>query len=135
MNSLTLARGCLIVACMLLLFETSLGCFYVLGIGFSTMNDVILDLCLTMAFPVFLISLRSVRGAAVSLWIFFAIQWIEICSGSSPHLVNPLAWIHGSFLFAAAILVSISDWILSWSRDDKRPLGLLGVFGAGSSRL
>jgi hypothetical protein len=133
---LSLIKGSLMVAGILLLFETLLGCVYVLGIGFSTVHDVITDLCLTMAFPVFLISLRSVCGSAIGLWIFFAIQWIDVCSNRRPPgFVNPLAWIHGDFLFAAAILVSVSAWILSRVQEGKRSPGLLDMFGAGGLHL
>jgi hypothetical protein len=113
-HNLLLAKCSLIVAGILLLYETLLGCFYVLGIGFSTKADVILDLCLTMAFPIFLICLRSVRGAAIGLWVFFAIQWIDICFGKwPPAFVNPLAWVHGAILFISTVLVSLSAWTLS----------------------
>ena len=122
-------KGCLIVAGILLLLETLLGCLYVLGIGFSTIKDVILDLCLTMAFPVFLISLLSVRGAAIGLWIFFVVQWIDTCCGKWPPVfVNPLAWAHGNLSFASAILVSISAWLLSQEHDIKPSAGLVNLF-------
>lgn len=133
MNARTvmLTKGGLIVAGVLLLLETLLGCVYVLGIGFSTVHDVITDLCLTMAFPVFLISLRSIRGSAIGLWVFFAIQWINVCSNKRPSgFVNPLSWIHGDLLFTAAILVSVSALILCRVQNGKRSSRLLDVFGA-----
>jgi hypothetical protein len=130
---LVLTKSGLIVAGVLLLFETLLGCVYVLGIGFSTVHDVITDLCLTMAFPVFLISLRSVRGAAIGLWIFFAVQWIDICSNKMPPgFVNPLGWIHGDLLLASAILVGLSAWLLSQRQGAKRAEGLLDVLRAAA---
>ncbi len=130
MNARTLAltKCGLIVAGVLLLFETLLGCVYVLGTGFSTVHDLITDVCLTMAFPVFLISLRSIPGAAIGLWIFFAIQWIDICSNKRPPgFVNPLAWAHGVLLLVSAILVSFSAWLLLRMRDTDRTTRLLNV--------
>lgn len=130
-RTVAVAKGGLIVAGILLLIETLLGCVYVLGIGFSTTHDVITDLCLTMAFPVFLISLRSIRGGAIGLWVFFALQWIDVCSNRTPPgFVNPLAWIHGDLLFAAAILVSVSALMLCRVQNGKRSSRLLDVFGA-----
>jgi hypothetical protein len=133
-RTLALARITLKTAGSLLLLETALGSAYVIGIGFSTTKAVILDLCLTMAFPVFLISLLSVRRAAVGLWIFFAIQWIDICCAKwPPVLVNPLGWTHGILLFAGAILVSMSAWILMSSRDGKGPAKLLDVLNTAKT--
>ena len=110
-RTLVLTKGCLIVAGILLLFETLLGCVYVLGIGFSSLHDLFTDLCVTMAFPVFLITLRSVRAGAIGLWIFFVVQWIDVCSNRNPPgFVNPLGWLHGDFLLISAVLVSISAW-------------------------
>lgn len=127
-RTLTLARISLLVAGSLLLLETLLGCVYVLGIGFSTTKGVILDLCLTMAFPVFLVSLVSLRGAAGGLWVFFVIQWIDICFNQKPPgLVNPLGWAHGDLLFVAAILVSLSAWMISGVQGGKGPATLLDV--------
>jgi hypothetical protein len=135
-RTVVLAKGGLIVAGILLLIETLLGCVYVLGIGFSTTHDVFTDLCLTMAFPVFLLSLRSIRGSAIGLWIFFVIQWIDVCSNKiPPGFVNPLAWIHGQFLFTAAILVSVSAWMLLRVQNGKRSPRLLDVFGASGLHL
>jgi hypothetical protein len=101
---------------------------YVLGIGFSTTKDVLLDLCLTMAFPIYFFCLVSLRGAAAGLWTFFFIQWIDICFAKWPPVfVNPLGWAHGDLLFAAAILVSLSAWMISRNQGSERPATLLDV--------
>jgi hypothetical protein len=127
-RTLVLARISLLVAGSLLLLETLIGCVYVLGIGFSTTKDVLLDLCLTMAFPIYFFSLVSLRGAAAGLWTFFFIQWIDICFAKWPPVfVNPLGWAHGDLLFAAAILVSLSAWMISRNQGGERPATLLDV--------
>lgn len=126
-----LAKASLILAGILLLLESLLGCIYVLGIGFSTLHEVLTDLCLTLAFPIYLVSLVSLRGAAISLWVFFAIQWIDVCSNRNPPgFVNPFAWVHGDFLFAAAILVSFSAWAASSALDQRSRPRMSSLLGA-----
>ena len=69
-----LAKLCLGIAGTLLLLETLLGMVYMAGIGFDTLPDILTDLCLTMAFPIFLIGLSFLRTASIALWIFFLAQ-------------------------------------------------------------
>jgi hypothetical protein len=128
-RALLSAKICLTAAAFLLLYESLLGCIYVLGIGFSTAHDLLTDFSVTMAFPVFLISLWSVRGAAIGLWTFFALQWIDICSNKvPPGFVNPFGWLHGNFLFISAILVSISAFLLLKVHGKGRPVSLLKAY-------
>ena len=123
-----LVRISLLFAGSMVLLETLLGCIYVLGIGFSTTKNVILDLCLTMALPIYLFSLVSLRKAAVGLWVFFVVQSIDICFNQKPPaFVNPLGWAHGDLLFAAAILVSLSTWMISRVKGGAGPATLLDV--------
>ena len=68
---------CLLLAGAILLFESIFGFYAVLGIGFSSLSDVVTDLCLTLAFPIYLLSTFSIRIATVGLWLFFAAQWIN----------------------------------------------------------
>ena len=42
-----------------MLSESAFGAFAVLGVGVSSLGDICLDLCLTMAFPIYLIALRE----------------------------------------------------------------------------
>jgi hypothetical protein len=130
-RSLMLARVSLLFAGSMLLLETLLGCIYVLGIGFSTTKNIILDLCLTLAFPIYLFCLVSLRTAAVGLWVFFAVQSIDICFNQKPTgFVNPLGWAHGDLLFAAAILVSLSIWMISRVKGGAGPATLSDVLNA-----
>jgi hypothetical protein len=119
-QSVQFAKSCLIVAGILLMLETMLGCIYMLGIGFSSTRDIAMILCLTMALPVYLIRFFSLRGAAISLWAFFAIQWITVCTIDKPHFVNPFGWAHGNLSFVGAVLVSLSTWMLSRIDDHKK---------------
>jgi len=128
---LALIRSCLGIAGLLLLTETLLGALYVLGIGFGSVSDILTDLCLTMAFPIFLIGFASLRIAAVILWAFFLAQWVN--SGlynphSGIHISNPLDWFHGIALFIGATLVSFSVWNLSRSLAEQGTHSLRTVF-------
>lgn len=108
-----------------------LGCIYVLGIGFGNAHDIVMDLCLTMAFPVYLIGFASLRGASFSLWVFFVIQWGVICFIDKPlRFVNPFGWAHGNLSFAGAVLVSLSTWILSRMEGSNVPDTLPGIMDA-----
>jgi hypothetical protein len=108
------AQVFLLVAGILLLLETMLGCVYVLGIGFDSARDIGLDLCLTIAFPIYLLGFRSLRGASVGLWIFFVLQSAYISlNAKSVRLVNPLGWAHGDLLLSAAVLVSAATGMLN----------------------
>jgi hypothetical protein len=82
----------------------------VLGIGYSTAQDIILDLCLTMSFPIFLISFRNRTIALVGLWIFFAAQWADMDLDllSRPRLLNPLNDWHSDVLFSGIIFFTIA---------------------------
>ncbi len=125
-NNVVFARLCLLISGIMLLGETLLGCIYVLGIGFSTTRDIITDLCLTMAFPVFLTCFKSLKLAVCGLWSFFLIQWMDVCCNrATPGFTNPLGWLHGDLLFASSIMVTIALTLLS-SRDDKRSPATFG---------
>jgi len=109
-----LARFCLVVAGAFFLFETGFGCIAVLGVGFSSALAVVLDLCLTLPFPVFLIGLRSITGSAIGLWILFAARWAVTCMVSvPPRIVNPLGSPHNLVFLGCTILVSFSGWLVS----------------------
>jgi hypothetical protein len=81
----------------------------VLGVGFDTLQDVLLDLSLTMAFPIFLVARWSRRIALVGIWIFFVAQWLDTCSvGVPPRLISPISDWHGTTLFVGIILFTIA---------------------------
>jgi hypothetical protein len=131
--SLKMVIVLLTVAGVLLLLESLLGCFYVLGIGFATPRDVLLDLCLTMAFPIYLLCLFSLWVSSVGLWLFFALQWLNTGFDSSHPgyvFVNPFGWLHGDFSFLAAVLVSFSTWALWRLYDGDAPGSFLDVLQA-----
>ena len=107
---LSVSRTLFGVAGIIFLGETLYGCIAVLGIGFNTMQDSLLDLSLTMAFPIFLVSFRHRNIALLGLWIFFVAQWINLCLVSRPPtLLNPFDGLHGNILFAGIILFTIAD--------------------------
>jgi hypothetical protein len=101
----------MLLAGAILLLESIFGCYAVLGIGFSSLRDVATDLCLTLAFPIYLLSIFSIRIATIGLWLFFAAQWINMCLVSRPPtLISPLDGVHGDFLFLAIVLVTFADF-------------------------
>ncbi|MGO8791942.1 MAG: hypothetical protein ACLQVL_31765 [Terriglobia bacterium] len=89
--------------------QSLFGCFAVLGVGFDTLQDDLLDLSLTMAFPIFLVALWSRRIALVGIWLFFVAQWLDTCSvGSPPTLISPFSDWHGTTLFIGVIFFTIA---------------------------
>jgi hypothetical protein len=110
----------LLLAGLLLLFDTLFGLIAMLGIGFDSFQDVLLVLCLTMGFPLFLTGLYALRVSAILLWVFFIAQWIDTSSnGVSFTLLNPFDWWYGDFAFAAALLMSLSYIALRRSGYEK----------------
>ncbi|MGD0629237.1 MAG: hypothetical protein ABR987_07785 [Terracidiphilus sp.] len=97
----------------ILFAETVVGCIAMLGVGFFSFQDVLLGLCLTMAFPIFLLMLVSSRITTFFLWIFFFAQWIGMCLISRPPtLINPLDGIHGDALLLGVVLFTIADILI-----------------------
>ena len=78
MNGVSLAKLGLIAAGIMLGLETLIGCVAALGIGFEPL-PIMLGLALTMGFPVYLLSLRSLRGAPIGLWALFVYRWAVTC--------------------------------------------------------
>jgi len=133
-NTALLAKACLTVAGVMLVFETILGCIYIVGIGFGSIGAISMDLALTMAFPVYLLAIYSLQGAMVSLWLFFIFQWIVTClEATPPTIVNPLGWPHGILLFASAILVTLAQRVVSTWTATKKSVKLCDVFSAERS--
>jgi hypothetical protein len=105
----TISRYFYGIAGIIFLGQSLFGCVAVLGVGFDTLQDVLLDLSLTMAFPIFLIALWSRRIALLFLGIFFIAQWIDLCAGvGPPKLISPLSDWHDISLFLAVILFTIA---------------------------
>jgi hypothetical protein len=101
------------LAGVIFLAETVFGCIAVLGIGFGSLQDVVIDLCLTMAFPIYLIMFLSRRVAALCLWIFFLVQWVEMCLISRPpRLLNPLSGVHDVALAVGIVLFTFASVVL-----------------------
>jgi hypothetical protein len=113
------ARVCMVLAGIIFLGETLFGCFAVLGLGLGTAQDIILGLCLTMSFPIFLISFRSRIIALVALWIFFIGQWIDMDLLSRPPLLNPLNDWHSNMLFTGIALFTIACILTCLSPNEK----------------
>ena len=105
----TVSRYLYVAAAIIFLGQSLFGFIAVLGVGFGTLKDVVLDLCLTMAFPLFLLTFWSRTTALLCLWAFFVAQWIDICSiGVPPKLISPLSDWHDNSLLLAIILFTIA---------------------------
>ena len=104
-----ISQSLYLLAAVIFLGQSLFGCFAVLGIGFDTVQAVLLDLSLTMAFPIFLLAFWS-RKIALSLsWVFYVAQWIDCCSvGVPPKLISPLSGWHDITLFLANVLFTIA---------------------------
>jgi hypothetical protein len=108
--STKIARICIGLAIAIFFAETLFGCFAVLGVGIASVNDVLLDLSLTMALPIALIMIRSRQIATVCLWLFFAFQWAEMCLVTRPPvLLNPFDGFHDDALFLGIALFTLGD--------------------------
>ncbi|WP_353066585.1 hypothetical protein RBB77_08765 [Tunturibacter psychrotolerans] len=109
MNLRTLSRVCVGAAGLILLLETLFGMFAVLGIGFSMLLDVATDLCLTMAFPIYLVGFRSLAAATFGLCLLFIAQWVDMYLVSVPrHFGNMLNGWFGELLLLTILLMTFS---------------------------
>jgi hypothetical protein len=105
----TIGRLLYVLAAVIFLGQSLFGCFAVLGIGFDTVKDVLLDLSLTLAFPIFLVVIWYRKTALSLSWVFFLAQWVDLCTlGASPKLVSPLSNWHDITLFLADLFFTIA---------------------------
>ena len=117
-----IARIFIGLAATIFLAETLFGCVAILGIGFDSTQDIMLDLSLTMAFPIFLISFVNRTVALIGLWFFFAFRWANLCLVSRPPtLLSPLDGFHSDVLISGIVLFSISYVLRLWGRDTEAP--------------
>ena len=120
----TMSRVFYLLAAVIFLGLSLFGCFAMLGIGLDTVQAVLLDLSLTMAFPIFLVVIWYRKTALSLSWIFFLAQWIDLCSvGVPPKLISPLSSWHDITLFLANILFTIA---VICDKSPKWP-GVLGI--------
>ena len=132
MNRLSLAKTALVAAGAMLVIDTFCGSIVALGIGFEP-APVPLGIAFALGFPVYLLGLRSLRGAAIGLWILFLYRWAALCSVMKPfQWINPFrdfnphaGWL--SLLPYSAILVSASVWMLSSANGSLKGSTLLGA--------
>ena len=114
MTRLKFATLCLTMAGGFLLLQSIFGCYAIMGIGFSTTRNIVTDLCLTIAFPIYLLRFVSRRLTTVCLWIFFLIQWANMCSlGLPPHFISPVDDIHDATLLLGIVLFTLADAVLA----------------------
>ena len=105
------AMVCLMLAAPVLLVFSIWGAIMVLGIGFGSATDVILDICLVAPFPLYLIALKSQRAAMFSLMAWFIFQWLfrSFYLVQPPTLINPFS---NGWDFGLLAIVAIPVWAL-----------------------
>lgn len=115
----TLIGGALLaIGGALLLLQTLFGLFASIMLDFYSVRAVETSLCLTLAFPIFLVVLKWPRVGIWALWVFFLIQWINACFLSSPPvLLNPIANFHDKALLVAIGFVHVGYLLLGGSKD------------------
>jgi len=126
-----LSRVLLVIAGLLMLFESLLGVVYAFDVGSSSLRDLVTLFCLTMAFPLFLVGLYSLRTATASMWLFFIVQWLNHGHAgfhAGLILISPFDWLHGVFTFLSAILVSVATWTFCRPHQDHSADNMRRVF-------
>jgi hypothetical protein len=113
-------RWCYRLSGAILLVDSLFGCFVVFVSGIASIRDLPIVLSITLAFPMFLISVRSRIAALVSLWIFFIAQWLLLSLVLPPHqqLSNPIADWDSATMLLAIILYTVS-FALSGSLNEE----------------
>lgn len=127
-SMITTARCLLVIGGGILLLQSLGGLFAVLMFGFDSILEVTTALCLTLAFPIYLVGFRSLRYATWLLWTYFALQWLNACFISSPpQLLNPFEP-HGAILFVSIAFVQMGYLIISRVSDRRIASNLCDLF-------
>jgi hypothetical protein len=107
-----------------LFLRTLCGMVAILAFGFGSAPETTTALSLTLAFPIYLIGLKSLRTATCVLWVFFVAQWIVECFISHPlTIVSPLGWWQADTLFVSIVLVHLGHRMLArTSKADSNDL-------------
>ena len=127
----TLGGALVLVGGFGLLMQTLFGCIAILPIGFDSIAELIFAACLTLAFPLYLIGIGSLRVATLALWVFFLAQWVNECLNGHvdhPHLVNPFDWWHGDFLVTSIVLVTIGYFLVARNTEGRKVVRLGNLF-------
>jgi hypothetical protein len=113
-----IAKACLMLAAPVLLVFSLWGAIMVLGIGFGSAKDVILDICLVAPFLLYLLALKSQRAAMFSLATWFIFQWLfrSFYLTQSRKLINPF---DNGWDFGLLVIFAIPVWAL-WI-DSRSP--------------
>jgi hypothetical protein len=124
-----IASGLVLVGGGVLLLYTLLGLAGISIYVYRNISDVTTALCLILAFPIFLIGLKSLRVATGLLWVFFVAQWANASFVSvPPQLVNPLDWPYGVMLCGSIVLVQVGYLILSRVSKNGSAVNLVNLF-------
>ena len=81
---------------------TAWGCLASLGLDYRKPAELSLAMCFILPFPCFLLSMRSIRWSATSLWALFVGLWILRAFTISPNpQLNPVDTLGAAFLCPA----------------------------------
>jgi len=72
-------------------------------------------------FPLFLLSLRSIRLSALAMWIFSFVYWLVVVLGSLPALsINPFDGTMSDMRLTAALLMTAAYLVVSLSSGGRQ---------------
>jgi hypothetical protein len=117
----------MLLAALLSLGLSLYGCILILGLPVppETLKDGLLELSLLSGFPLFLLSLRSVRLCTFGLWIYFIANWISWCLESVPPKFFWPTDVYAAMVLAPAVLVQLC--FLVWPRNRERSPRLMDI--------
>jgi FtsH-binding integral membrane protein len=88
---------------------TAWGCLASLGLDYQKPAELFLAMCFILPFPCFLLSMRSIRWSATSLWALFVGLWILRAFTISPNpQPNPVDTLGAAF-FLSAVAVQLAS--------------------------
>jgi hypothetical protein len=113
-------RAALVVAGGVILFAYSaIGAISAVILDFGSARDWLVILTLTLPFPIFLVSILSLRVATAALCVFFVLQWlVRISFDQHPKLSSPFDWWRGDMLAIGICLVSIG-WVIGHMKSKQ----------------
>lgn len=115
-----LVAGGMLLAGLLLLGLSLYGSIAILGLPVppETWKDGLLEFSLLSGFPLFLVSLRSVRLCTFALWLYFMANWSAWCLCSWPARFFWPVDIYSALVLAPAVIVQLC--YLAWPNNGER---------------
>jgi hypothetical protein len=95
-------------------------------IGYDSLSEIALDALLMGGFPLYILSLVSIRVAVCALWVHFILSWVYLGSGG----FFPLQWWQGTVLSVSNLLVTLGYVLVSRAagRRYNSELSVIGIY-------